>query len=264
MNRSACLIVLVILMSCIEEVTPPQIEDAEQKVVVNGLIAPGLEEINVQVSRSTSAFGFVPFGQSDNITNAEVTISNGISERTLVYDFNLDQYTLDADLFPIEVGGTYRVNVVTDLGTVYGETTVPNGVEQLTSAILNRDNILNVSWIDIADELNYYRLIAEGEVGGEFGYTETFYFDTDEFVSDVNRDGELLSGRGEGFVFGAEYESVIVRLLSCDKNYYDYYEILSNYVGEDPFADPVRLPSNIVGGLGIFTSVQISEFTIEL
>lgn len=258
-----CLVGLMPLFSCVEEVTPPQIDEIENKVVVNGLIAPSLEQISVQVSQSRKAFGTLEFDDSDLITDALVTIDNGVSQGILVYDSQMAAYIISTSSYPINAGETYRIEVETSVGNVFGETTVPRGITQLSSAILNQDKTLDVSWTDIGNESNYYRIVAEGKVGGEFGYSDYFYFDNDEFVSDVNSDGELLSAKGEGYIFGEDYESIEIRIISCNKNYFDYYKILSNYEGEDPFADPVRLPSNIQGGLGMFTSVQISEFTIE-
>jgi hypothetical protein len=258
-----CLFGLVILSSCEEEVSPPQIEKAENKVVVNGLIAPSLEQISIQVSQSRKAFGTIEYDDSDLIANAQVTISNGSSQGILVYDPEMRVYTISTSIYPIIEGETYRIDVETTIGAVFGETTIPKRIVELSSAVLNQDNTLDVSWMDIENESNYYRVIAEGEVGGEFAYSDSFYFENDEFISDANREGELISAKGEGYPFGGGYENVIIKIISCNKNYFEYYKILVNYQGEDPFADPVRLPSNIHGGLGIFTSVQISEFTIE-
>lgn len=258
----SCIIAMMIL-SCEEEVTPPQVENAEDKLVVNGLIAPSFDEINVQVSLSKSAFGVIDYDNSDIITDAQVTITNGVTERTLDYSASIEQYILSTDTYPIEEGVTYRIEVTADGITVFGEATVPRRILELESSKIVDNYKVEVFWKDLSNETNYYRIVADGEseLGSE--YRDPFFFDGDEFVSDKNRDGQLLSAKGEGYQYGNGYDRVNLRIISCEENYFDYYEILVNYEGEDPFADPVRLPSNIEGGLGIFAAVQISEFTIE-
>ena len=101
-------------------------------------------------------------------------------------------------------------------------------------------------------------MAAQGYVS-EFEFWDLFFFDEDEFVSDINKDGQLLDAKAEVFSFGQRYDSLIVRVMTCTELYYDYYDILDEFVNDDPFADPVRLPSNINGGLGIFTSVNVTE-----
>ena len=106
--KSTFLILIgILLLACEEEVTPPQIEDAEDKVVVNGLIAPSFEQINVQVSKSRNAFGVIEFDDSDIIQDAIVAISNGTEERNLTFDASSQVYTLPTTNFPIAVSYTH-------------------------------------------------------------------------------------------------------------------------------------------------------------
>ncbi|MFK7952797.1 MAG: DUF4249 domain-containing protein [Ekhidna sp.] len=249
----------IMILSCEEEVTPPQIEDAEDRIVVNGLIAPSFEQINVEVSKSRKAFGIIDFNNSDIIQNATVTISNGTEERSLTFDGQ--HYSLSTTSYPIEEGVTYRITVTALGETVYGETTVPSAIPTLESAKFIDDFNIEVIWMDLVDQKNYYRVVAN--VDNDEEYSDPFFFGNDEFVSDFNRDGQLLSASGEGYIYGNSFDRAKVRIISSDQYYYDYYEVLVNYEGEDPFADPERLPSNIEGGLGIFSSIQVSEFVIE-
>ncbi|MEM7299111.1 MAG: DUF4249 family protein [Bacteroidota bacterium] len=54
-----------------------------------------------------------------------------------------------------------------------------------------------------------------------------------------------------------------MRIISSNAIYFDYFRVLYDFQEDDPFSDPVQLPSNIEGGIGIFTAVQVSEFTVE-
>lgn len=266
-NNVSKLILVALLVACTEEVTPPSIDNIEDKLVVNSVITPYLEEIAVEVSLSKKAFGVIDqFGPSDIITNALVVLSNGTVQVTLPFDFVTDQYVIATSTFPIEEGVTYRLEVTAGERSVFAETTLPQKVTEVESLSFNPNtDFLDVSWIDISTDENFYRVAGFGNLEDDFGgYQNTFFFDSDEFVSDVNRDGERISARGEGFLFGGSYESIEVKIISSDEMYFTYFEILSNYIEDDPFADPVRLPSNIVGGIGLFSAVQVSEFTVEL
>lgn len=257
---------LTLLFGCTDDVTPPGIENIEEKVVVNAVISPDVPLIMAQVSISKKAFGIVsdPFGDSDLITNAEVTISNGTDTRTLPYDSDLMHYARSTDLFSIVEGITYRLEVTTDKGTVYAEASLPKKVEALESLEVGSSGLdISISWVDIPGQENYYRVTAFGEQADQ-GFLEPFFFENDEFVSDINSDGQLMNARGEGFFGNRQYERITVRVISSDENYFDYFRILRDYVGgDDPFSDPVQLPSNVVGGIGLFSAVQVSEFVIE-
>lgn len=265
-NKISKLILAVMLFACVEEVTPPSIDNIEDKLVVNSVISPYLENISVEVSLSEKAFGIIDSFGSDIISNATVVLSNGTSEVTLPFDFTTDQYVIPTTTFPIEEGVTYRLEVSAGGRSVSAEATLPQKIGELESLDFSAGTeILNVSWIDIPGEENFYRVAGFGNLEDDFGgYQNSFFFDSDEFVSDINRDGERISARGEGFLFGGSYESIEVKIISCDEMYFDYFEILSIFIEDDPFADPVRLPSNIEGGLGLFSAVQVSEFTVEL
>lgn len=263
LSKVSKLVLVILLVACNEEVTPPSIENIEDKLVVNSVISPYLENISVEVSLSAKAFGVIDAFGSDIISNATVVLGNGTSEITLPFDFTTDQYVIATATFPIEEDVTYRLEVTAGDRSVSAEATLPKRVTELESLDFNA-GVVDVSWIDIMSEENFYRVAGFGNVEDEFGsYQNSFFFDSDEFVSDINRDGEQISARGEGFLFGASYESIDVRIISSNEMYFDYFEILSNYIEDDPFADPIRLPSNIVGGIGLFSAVQVSEFTIE-
>ena len=248
--------VTVSFIACETEVNPPDIEDAEDLLVVNSVISPALEEILVQVSISQKSFGVIN-NSNDLIDDAVVTISNGTDEEVLNYDDEFGAYRLSTSVFPIVEGGSYRLDVVAGSRQVFGETTVPVGTVNVDSYGFDR-NELEVVWQDIEGQENFYRLAAQGYVS-EFEFWDLFFFDEDEFVSDINKDGKLLDAKAEVFSFGQRYDSLIVRVMTCTELYYDYYDILDEFVNDDPFADPVRLPSNINGGLGIFTSVNVTE-----
>jgi hypothetical protein len=55
-------------------------------------------------------------------------------------------------------------------------------------------------------------------------------------------------------------------LLNVDEAYFRYYDAVErqNQLGDNPFAEPVPVPTNILGGLGCFAGYNRSSLTIEL
>ncbi|MEO9872649.1 DUF4249 domain-containing protein [Ekhidna sp.] len=251
------------LLACEEEVPPPDF-DEEEKLVVNSIISPFSEEIIVEVSVSRNAFGIIDGDfESDIVRDAIVTISDGTREVLIPFDDDQLHYSIPSFLFSLDEGKTFLLSVEANGESVYGETILPKRITELESVTLNQNNVLNVTWQDFTESDNYYRILATG-FNSEFQFSENFFFESDEFISDTNRNGEVLSARGEGNEFATGgYDNVTVRIISSSSLYSDYFRILKNFVQDDPFADPVQLPSNIVGGIGIFEAVQVSEFTVE-
>ena len=69
---------------------------------------------------------------------------------------------------------------------------------------------------------------------------------------------------GEGFDGTRSGDSLSITIYRFNELYVDYFRVLENYVGDDPFSEPTQLPSNINGGLGIFAIVQQSDFKVRV
>ena len=123
---------------------------------------------------------------------------------------------------------------------------------------------LSVQWIDNPGTENYYsvRAFLKREAP-DFTNIFSYFFDSG-FISDASRDGTILQDIGEGFDTPQSQDSLFITLYSYDELYVDYFEILDNYIGDDPFSEPLQLPSNIEGGLGIFAIVQQSDFKVRV
>ncbi len=273
---------MIFSSGCIEQVAPPDIKNIEDKIVVNSIISSGFDQIAVQISFSRKTFGFVKneVVDAEIITNAVVTIRNGNQQATLPYNSSEEHYVLPNSSFPIKDGETYHLTVEYDGKTISAQATVPadeiSGLESVkwNSPKSDQDmHTISLAWADVKGKNNYYRAVVAGAVTfvlgindeNEFEYEtveEHFRLENDGFVSDLNRDGGSLSVRGDGGYL--DYDLVKVRIISCDKDYFDYFKgTLANYDDDDdPFSDPAELPSNIEGGLGIFSAVQVSEFSI--
>ncbi len=261
---------IIVFFGCTKEVTPPDLRNIENKIVVNGFISPELEQISVQVSLANKAFGFVrdgEFSEADLISTARMKINNGSQEGTFLYDVEERFYALSTDVFPVEEGMTYHLIVETDQGTVRSTVTIHKTISEIVSYDLDEEGVLEIKWMDIRGEDNYYRMGGEwrGQSGLDSFFGGDIFYDDDFWVSDINRDGQRLSASGEiDPVFERlENVSIDVSITLIDKDFFDYSNILDDHVEDDPFSEFPRLPSNIEGGLGFFAPLRIEAFTLN-
>ncbi|MFD1144890.1 DUF4249 domain-containing protein [Larkinella insperata] len=157
-------------------------------------------------------------------------------------------------------------------------------------------------WQDPAGEPNYYRVAGYGECLNWPPRFPSAHIDTSEakivmrgiiafgrqeqFVADQNQDGQLLtSARGElpqffdfSFYDSAEQKNysgehpfsrpltIRVSVLQTDENYYRYHRARQQQrqSQNNPFAEPILMPSNIQGGLGCFAAYNRSTTELRL
>ena len=149
-------------------------------------------------------------------------------------------------------------------------------------------------WRDPAGKPNYYQLAGDNEYIYQSQYwssstpkippRDTLYksqgnwhFDKESTSTDQGRDGQdLVSVRGRlaigySWTNGKQTPSRPVGrlnayLLNVDENYYRYYDAIERQsrVIDNPFAEPVPVPSNIQGGLGCFSAYNRSTLTMTL
>lgn len=208
-------------------------------------------------------------------------------------------YSADAKLLPIIAGHTYKLTVTTADGQKATSTcTIPYAVKPTSvkldsnaNAILNRNQnqryFVRASWQDPGGQTNFY------QVSGNFQYvvncsncsrtdgTSNLSFDDDNrgLFSDEGIDGTtMVSGRAyltssqspgsQDLNFYQRYRlaSVSINLMTVSEPYYRYREaiIRQNRSRNNPFAEPVLIPSNIDGGLGCFAGYNNSILSLRL
>ena len=263
-SKFISLLVLGLFLSCEETVTPPEIENIEDLLVVNGILNPTDTTYYVEVSWSNPSFGRLPDFGSEFVTNANVTITDGNTTRTFTYNNDWRMYMLEADNFPIAAGTSYQLRVEADGRVVTASVTTRQQVPDVGSFEFTSNRNLSVKWKDVEGTEDFYSVRAYLQrEESEFTNMIPFYFDSG-FISDSNRDGSILQDTGEGFDNVQNQDTLFITIYSYDKLYVDYFEILDNYVGDDPFSEATQLPSNIDGGLGIFAIVQQSELKVRV
>jgi hypothetical protein len=275
------IVVAALFSSCDEMVTNIEVPGSEPHYVIQSYLSPEDSVVTVLVNRSTPVFG-EQSSQNDTswITNVKVYINNYELPRTNWID---DQggnfkYQVSQSLFPITAGQTYTIELKVDgVLTCSGECTVPT---QLNTSLVfegyDSTHYLDdeyysyytmYSFIDAAGEANFYR------VGAELGYIEDWSGDTvwhitypevDFFMKDIDRDGQELSGR-VFYYYDSSRDSVTslkLTLYTTDAMYYNYHRAILSQNGDDPFSEPVIVPTNITGGLGCVAAYR--KFTLTI
>lgn len=253
---------MTVLFSCVETVTPPLIEDIEDVLVVNALLNPSDSVYEIEVQWAEPAFGLLPDYQEVHVTTASVAITGGNETATFIYDDLWGNYRLRSEEFAIEAGSTYTLDVSAEGVGVSATVVAPSKLTALERVEIVDENRLRIAWQDFGNEENYYRLFAETFESDPFYYSSNPIFfgqSTSEFYADTGDDGEIITKTSEENEL-TYYDSLQIYAGSYSPIYVDYFEVLNNYIGDDPFSEPVQLPSNIEGGLGIFSIYQIAEF----
>ena len=279
------------------EVDPSQLGVESAKIVVSSFLSPQDTTLAVKVTRSATVVGdsISLLQTGNNITDAIVTLSEGSKSVILPYN-NVPKtdtarshpyYSIDARLLPIIAGHTYTLTVVTTNGQRATSTcTIPTAAvppKDITLDSLNGRYFVRASWQDPAGQVNYYQVV------GIFRYiltsckscsiasNDNLSFDDDSrgLKNDVGVDGSIMfSGRafltpsGQQVNFNSQYKSasVLVNLMSVDQAYYQYQDAIMRQrrSRNNPFAEPVLIPSNIEGGLGCFAGYNNAVLTLKL
>ncbi|SOD90447.1 DUF4249 domain-containing protein [Spirosoma fluviale] len=212
-------------------------------------------------------------------------------------------YRALASELAIVAGKRYTLTVqVPDGRQIRASCTVPEPVQldqvELDSSTINeyglirKDYYARLHWQDPARQTNYYR------VAGNNAYTYNFRFQpgpntpvrdstgllwgdwtfsSAAMLTDVGRDGQAMrSGRGRLAInylwINGQQQSSLARgplyayLLNVDENYYRYHEAIDRQrsVGDNPFAEPVLVPTTVQGGLGCFGAYNRSTLALQV
>ena len=249
------------------------VPSTERKLVVGGFLSPFENEHEISLSLSEPLFSTDPFF---NTSTANVTISSEGNSYQIAYDVDAAAFVFNNSQFNIANGKNYHLKIVAENGkTVEADmTTLSDTMPSIEEFKIIKDTIysewssnqfrynLKLNWKDIASEKNYYRLTANRLVK-YFGAIDTTIEPIEEFNSftlkdDLGKDGQILSSslKFDDYSVNSETVGFEIVLMKIDVNYYNYYKTLNNYAGEDPFAEPVILFSNIQNGLGVFSNFQ--------
>lgn len=273
-----------------EEVQPVELSTQAARLVVNCFISPQDTVLAAKVTRSRPVLDSDPL-KSVEITDALVQLTSGNQSVTLIYNSKLGYYRANAAKMPIRANATYTLSVQTPDGKyVTATSTVPEVVALKTvrvdSMLVNEAGYapqkqfsVVCNWQDPGTKTNFYQ-VQGGIKGIRRNVSATASYTSLRVVpfKMVDNNMGLLSNNGASALLSAsaylwdeaeaetmnkQYHStaVTICLLHVDEAYYRYNEALDRQLqaSENPFAEPISIPSNINGGLGCFGSYNCSS-----
>ena len=263
-------------LSCSKEANV-KLPETKPLPVMYSYICPSDSVITLKLFYSSPLYGANQVDILAPVSDGDVKISSALGTAQLIFNPITKYYELQTNTYPIAPGQVYKMTVTTingDIATAETQvpfTTVPINtltVETITESSSTYDRI-KVSFTDEPGRLNYYRIAAL------HAFAYTFQVDTivdeariSKLYSDINHDGEnvLLDGRvGQSYdsteYYSTEYYDVF--LYNCSESYYNFHKSLLNYTGDNPFAEPSLIYSNVKGGFGCFGAYTRSMLTYK-
>lgn len=263
-----------------EEIAPQALVEQPSKLVVDCFISPQDALLTAKVSRSRPILDNNA-AKSVEIADALVTLSNGTASISLTYNAQLGLYSADAQKLPIRPGMTYTLSVRTPSGQqVTATTSVPTGVslksvriDSLSGATVQKEYRLVGNWQPTTS--SYFRVkgtITGSNQGASDNIKAILFALADNslgLVASLNTPDNLSVSASLGDESLKKYHrsaKVSLDLLHVEEAYYQYHLALDRQLKEaaNPFAEAVRIPTNIQGGLGCFSSYNRSTLTVAL
>lgn len=279
-NKISYIIALVgiLLFNSCEETITLDLDQVEEKVIIDGLITTDNTNHYVKISRSA---GFYEDGDTEKVRNAVVTISsnNGSTYNFVHNPSNLDSlngYYYSATPFSGEIGATYNLSVQLD-GELYEATDqiMPIGsIDSLTYELSedanNGDFELDVpgpyyavffNAMEPQETVDYYlfKFYRNGKRVLEFG-TDVYYSD-DELLGEEVDNLEIASYYALG-------DSVTVEMMSLSREGFIYFQDLSAVLNNDggmfgPI--PANPRTNLTNGaLGFFQASAVDRSSVVI
>lgn len=276
-----------------EEVQPLELTEQAEKLVVAGFVSPQDSVVSVRVSRSQTILE-ESAAANGPVVDATVLLSTNGSSVALAYNAKKQCYQVDARKFPIQAGQTYELSVQTPRGErLTGRCTVPQAValkkvtlDSTQATDRTKQFVARYAWNDPAGETNFY------QTAGTFSYVKSCPTCRGEalkpesvpvaftaaagWLPDVTHNGASLQTDGSLAVvdpkasFGGNFQRATVQatLLHVDEAYFRYHQAVDKATAakakENPFAEPVLIPSNVQGGLGCFAAYNRVTVTVAL
>jgi hypothetical protein len=257
---------------------------APAKLVVVSFISPEAQEVQVSVTWSRPLNATSSFGKAEPVTGATVWISDGMDSVKLPIDFN-NYYSTRS--YPIRPGKTYSLRVTEPGGlSTFANCTVPVKIcRSLTTRIDSStfgtpseegNYVAEAQWQDLPGESDYYRtnmmIIRSDPATPRIEMLEPVYLADEPVTRDYQADGRSWKKQSISISNYRNWQRdrtlkyLHTFLYTCDRNYYEYHRSLFRSASNpgDAFSDPVKIYTNIVGGLGIFCAYRAYDVNIPL
>ena len=243
------------IYSCETVLENVPVPDIPQKAVVFGSIEVESSYHTLRVTKSKPILNNSTSSGFDAITDAQVTVTGGAQIYTFTYSPAIELYEYRGMIDLSSGEAQLAVNTIS-LGTVTSRVAVPAKLGTYTlvvdSLVREYETEYAVQFtIPASDNAAYYR------IDGYSTYaTDTFSsYSTNEYHTNEDALDQELKVKTAFYEWddkNGSSSNLYVRLSRISEEYYTYGKALENYEPNNPFAEPIPLPNNVEGGLGIF------------
>lgn len=276
--RLITLIALMIGLSSCEDFFLQEITDFDNgftpQLSLFALLQPQDSLIIVDVRRTISSVG----GDDNDpdfrrvIEDATVTISDGATVVPLRYSrFSTEGYVALRDSLPqdfIRPGGVYQIEATHEELTAFGTVIVPLDSIQRDAIDLSITRETNGGFTDVFGTVeidnrpgaeDYYVLIVERSSAPNFDRRRRELHD---FIQGRPELGERFSFRPVSLF---EFNKTVLQICVTDAATFDFLNLRNTAItnAENPFTEPVILPSNVTNGVGHLGGLNCRLLTVS-
>ena len=253
---------LIVVVSC-EKIIDVELEDAPQRIVVEGILKNGTGNNVIYLSKTTTVY---EAGDNNKITGADVRVVDDAGVEYIFIEDIAEPGKYTSASLNILPSSSYQLKVDIN-GEIITAVCPTNSIPIIDSLSYEVDQfgffegedttyLITYHSSDPVDERNYYRVRIW--INGE--EPDQFYMGTDDFIN-----GQTYAGPFFGAHTGVG-DTVFVELLSMDKEVYSYFYQLSNNLDQSQFsATPANPQGNLVGdAIGYFGAFMRDTMTLYL
>ena len=236
----------------LENVPVPEIP---QKAVVFGSIEVESLYHTLRVTKSKPILNNSTSSGFDVITDAQVTVSSSGQNYSFTYSPEIEMYEYRGGIDLSSGEAQLQVNTIS-LGTLTSRVAVPAELGTYSFAVDSLVREYETEYVvqftmPASGNTEYYRLDGYSTYA-----TDTFSsYTTKEYHTNETELNEELKVKSTFYQWNDKDNSsfdLYIRLSRISKEYYKYGKALANYEPNNPFAEPIQLPNNVEGGLGVF------------
>ncbi len=263
------------LMSCERDITL-DIVQPEQQIVVEGIVENG-RQVSVILSKNLPFIGVIDTAALTPyfVNNAEVTVECDNKIYTLRQIDPSFPFYFSPELFG-EIGKVYNLKVVVENKVITATTRIlqPIALDSIfTEEVENRPGFyrLSVTLNDPPILGNYYRAMTK--LAAQQNYDTDFQsvYD-DNLVNGKKFDFSINNGKGnlsdttdfETYGFFKKGDTVDLRWSVITKDHFDFWRTVERQGSSagNPFSAPLKIKSNINGGIGIWGSYANANYRV--
>ena len=243
------------IYSCETVLENVPVPDIPQKAVVFGSIEVESSYHTLRVTKSKPILNNSTSSGFDAIPDATVTVTSGGQNYIYVFNPAMETYEYRGVIDLSSGEAQLAVNTIS-LGSLTSRVIVPTKFGAYTlvvdSVVREYETEYAVQFtIPASDNAAYYR------IDGYSTYaTDTFSsYSTNEYHTNEDALDQELKVKTAFYEWddkNGSSSNLYVRLSRISEEYYTYGKALENYEPNNPFAEPIPLPNNVEGGLGIF------------